>query len=189
MSADAGICPDVPRINPSRYRENDCDRGEMYCPIVGTLGFILSRDRKKTLLVHRNSRPNDHHAGKYNGLGGKMLADEDVVSCMRREILEEAGLECEEILLRGTINWPGFGPEGECWLGFIFRIDRFRGTPRAFNEEGTLSWVEIESLETLPMWEGDRYFLPLVFDDNPKIFHGHMPYKDGHPVSWQYVRI
>ena len=161
----------------------------MYCPIVGTLGYVLSHDRKKTLLIHRNSRPSDHHLDKYNGLGGKMLANEDVVSCMRREILEEAGIECKEILFRGTINWTGFGPKGESWLGFIFRIDQFSGTPWTFNEEGTLSWVEIDSLDTLPMWEGDRYFLPLVFDDNPKIFHGYMPYKDGHPINWQYVRI
>jgi 8-oxo-dGTP diphosphatase len=163
--------------------------GKMYCPIVGTLGYVLSPDRRKTLLIHRNSRPGDHHLGKYNGLGGKMQANEDVLSCMRREILEEAGLKCEEILLRGTINWPGFGPGGESWLGFIFRIDRFSGIPSTSNEEGTLSWGEIATLDTLPMWEGDRYFLPLVFDGNPKIFHGCMPYKDGHPISWQYVRI
>ena len=161
----------------------------MYRPIVGTLGYVLSPDRKRTLMVHRNSRPHDHHLNKYNGLGGKMRDNEDVISCMRREIMEEAGLECETILLRGTINWPGFGPEGESWLGFIFRIDKFSGTPRAANAEGTLSWVEIDSLDVLPMWEGDRYFLPLVFDDDPRVFHGCMPYKDGHPVSWQYVRI
>ncbi|MBW2485430.1 MAG: 8-oxo-dGTP diphosphatase [Deltaproteobacteria bacterium] len=161
----------------------------MYCPIVGTLGYVLSPDRRKTLLVHRNSRPDDHHLEKYNGLGGKMHAGEDVISCMRREILEEAGIECHEIVLRGTINWTGFGPHGENWLGFIFRVDRFSGIPFTANEEGTLRWVEIACLDTLPMWKGDRYFLPLVFDDNPKIFHGYMPYKNGTPMSWQYVRI
>jgi len=161
----------------------------MYRPIVGTLGYVLSPDRKKTLLIHRNSRSDDHHLDKYNGLGGKMKADEDVASCIRREIREEAGIECEEIILRGTINWTGFGPNGESWLGFIFRIDRFSGRPASFNEEGSLSWVEIDLLDTLPMWEGDRYFLPMVFDDSPKIFHGYMPYEDGHPMDWQYVRI
>lgn len=161
----------------------------MYCPIVGTLGYILSPDRRKTLLVHRNLRSDDHHLDKYNGLGGKMLPDEDVVSCLRREIFEEAGIHCEEIILRGTINWTGFGPGGENWLGFVFRIDRFSGTPFTSNEEGSLSWVPVDSLDKLPMWEGDRYFLPLVFDDDPKIFHGYMPYKDGNPLSWDYVRI
>ena len=161
----------------------------MYCPIVGTLGYILSTDRKETLLVHRNLRQGDHHFNKYNGLGGKMLPNEDVVSCLRREIFEEAGIKCEEIFLRGTINWTGFGPDGENWLGFIFRIDRFSGTPFISNEEGSLSWAPIDSLHKLPMWEGDRHFLPLVFDDDPKIFHGHMPYEDDRPLSWDYVRI
>jgi 8-oxo-dGTP diphosphatase len=161
----------------------------MYCPIVGTLGYVLSPDGKKTLLIYRNSRQDDHHLDKYNGLGGKMLPNEDVVSCLRREILEEAGIKCEKILLRGTINWTGFGPGGENWLGFIFRIDRFSGTPFTSNEEGSLGWVPIDSLDKLSMWEGDRFFLPLVFDNDPKIFHGYMPYKDGKPLSWDYVRI
>ena len=161
----------------------------MYFPIIGTLGYILSQDREKTLLIHRNLRHNDHHLDKYNGLGGKMLPDEDVVTCLRREIYEEAGIKCDEILLRGTINWTGFGPGGENWLGFIFRIDRFRGAPFTSNEEGVLNWVPIDSLHKLPMWEGDRFFLPLVFDDDPKMFHGYMPYNDGKPLSWDYVRI
>jgi hypothetical protein len=32
----------------------------MYKPIIGTLGFILSKDQKKVLLVHRNKRESDH---------------------------------------------------------------------------------------------------------------------------------
>ena len=93
-----------------------------YRPILGALGFVVSPDRKKTLLVHRNARKEDDHYNKYNGLGGKMLPGEDIVSCIKREIMEEAGLICKTILLRGTINWTGFGPNGEDWLGFIFRI-------------------------------------------------------------------
>ena len=161
----------------------------MYCPIIGTLGYILSEDHSKILLIHRNLRQDDLHLDKYNGLGGKMLPDEDVVTCLRREILEESGLECKEMVLRGTINWTGFGPGGEDWLGFIFRIDRFSGDPFTSNEEGELSWVDLGDLDKLPMWEGDRYFLPLVFDDDPRIFYGYMPYKDGRPLSWYYERI
>ena len=93
-----------------------------YCPIIGTLGYVLSPDRSKVLLVHRNARADDQHLGKYNGLGGKLEADEDVVAGMRREILEEAGIHCEQMELRGTISWPGFGKNGEDWLGFIFLI-------------------------------------------------------------------
>ncbi len=161
----------------------------MYEPIVGTLGYILSPDRKDTLLVYRNRRPGDHHLGKYNGLGGKLRPDEDVLSCLLREIREESGIRCEEVELRGTVNWTGFGPNGENWLGFIFLITEFSGSPFEANEEGELGWHPIKSLDTLPMWEGDRYFLPLVFDYDPRQFHGYMPYKNSKPIDWHYTRM
>ncbi len=160
----------------------------MYRPIIGTLAYILSPDRKKTLLVHRNAREGDQHLGKYNGLGGKMEPGEDVLSCMKREILEEAGISCTEISLRGTINWTGFGPNGEDWLGFIFLVTRFSGTVKSSNEEGDLDWHDLEHIYELPMWEGDRFFLPLVFDNDPRIFHGFMPYENSKPLSWSYSR-
>jgi hypothetical protein len=57
----------------------------------------------------------------------------------------------------------------------------------------TFFWVFIivspkyTSIE-LPMWKGDRYFLPLVFDGDPRVFHGYMPYKDGDPLNWTFIR-
>ena len=160
-----------------------------YQPIVGTLGYVMSPDRRRVLLIHRNARGDDDHLGKYNGLGGKMEADEDVVGCMRREIREEAGIECQTLVLRGTINWTGFGPRGEDWLGFVFRIDRFDGTPLAQNPEGELSWHLVDEISTLPLWEGDRHFLPMVFDADPAQFHGYMPYDGANPVGWSCVRL
>jgi 8-oxo-dGTP diphosphatase len=149
-----------------------------YTPIVATLGYVLSPDRRQVLLIHRNARPDDQHLGKYNGLGG-----------MRREIHEEAGIHCDELVLRGTISWPGFGKPGEDWLGFVFLITAYSGTPHATNAEGTLEWVPVERILDLPLWDGDRRFLPLVFDQDPRGFHGVMPYSDGKMVSWAYSRV
>jgi len=163
--------------------------GAVYTPIIGVLGYVLSPTGQEVLLVHRHRRPEDQHCGKYNGIGGKLRAAEDVASGMLREAREEAGIEIEAMTLRGTINWTGFGPQGENWLGFVFLITRFRGTPRCENEEGTLAWHAVARLAELPMWEGDRYFLPLVFDSDPRIFHGYMPYAGDRPLEWSYVRI
>jgi 8-oxo-dGTP diphosphatase len=160
-----------------------------YTPILATLGYVLSPDGKQVLLIHRNRRPGDHHLGKYNGLGGKVDPGEDVVACLRREVREEAGLECDHIILRGTVSWPGFGKHGEDWFAFVFVIDRWHGTPRSENPEGTLEWVDVGRLLELPLWEGDRHFVPLVFAANGRQFHGVMPYRDGRPVSWSYSEI
>lgn len=160
-----------------------------YTPIVATLGYVLSPDGRSVLLIHRNARQDDQHLGKYNGLGGKMEPGEDVAACMRREIREEAGIECVDMRLRGTLNWPGFGKNGEDWLGFVFVIDRYTGTCLESNPEGALEWVALDALDTVPMWEGDRHFLPMVFDTDPRPFHGVMPYEQGRLVSWSVTRI
>lgn len=159
-----------------------------YTPILATLGYVLSPDRTRVLMVHRNARAGDHHLGKYNGLGGKLEPGEDVAAGMRREIREEAGIECTAMQLRGTISWPGFGRQGEDWFGFLFLVQAYEGEPLARNAEGDLEWVPVQALEGLPLWEGDRHFLPLVFDQDPRPFHGVMPYRAGRMVSWSYSR-
>ena len=173
-----------------------------YTPIIGTLGYVLSTDRQQVLMIHRNARPDDQAFGKYNGLGGKMERDEDVAACMTREIREEAGIEVKSMQLRGTISWPGFGKNGEDWLGFIFLITAFEGEAHASNHEGTLEWVSVRRLldacsgdadamaqVALPMWAGDVYFVPLVFGADTRAFHGVMPYEAGMPVSWHYTWV
>ena len=162
-----------------------------YTPVIATLGYVLSPDRTHVLMIHRNARPDDLHLGKYNGLGGKLERDEDVVHGMHRELLEEACIEITELQLRGSISWPGFGKNGEDWLCFVFLISKWRGTPPPTNSEGTLEWVPVERLldESLNQWPGDRHFLPLVFNADPRQFHGVMPYHNGQPVSWTYTLI
>ena len=159
-----------------------------YTPILATLGYVLSPDRTQVLMIHRNAREGDQHLGKYNGLGGKLEPDEDIVSGMQREIREEAGIECTRMRLRGTVNWPGFGKNGEDWLGFVFLIDAFEGVPLERNAEGLLEWIPVDRIFELPLWDGDRHFLPLVFDADPRAFHGVMPYRDGKAVSWSCAR-
>jgi len=160
-----------------------------YTPIIATLGYVLSPDERSVLMIHRNARPGDQHLGKYNGLGGKVEPAEDIVSGMRRELREEAMIEATALTLRGTVSWPGFGSQGEDWLGFLFLITAFSGDPPARNSEGDLEWVPIERMLDLPLWPGDHHFLPLVFSTDPRQFHGVMPYQDGQPVSWSYSLI
>ena len=172
-----------------------------YCPIVGTLAYVYNQAADEVLLVHRVGRAHDEQLGKWNGLGGKLEAHEDVASGMRRELLEEASIEVVSMALRGTISWPGFGPKGEDWLGFIFLITAWTGTPPPSNEEGPLHWVSRQrvmqacsedpiarSQSRLTFWDGDRHFLPLLFDQDSRQFHGVMPYAGGEPVGWNFER-
>jgi len=155
---------------------------------IATLGYVLSPDRRQVLMIKRDARPDDIHYGKFNGLGGKLEPDEDAASGMRREIGEEAGLECRSLDFAGTISWPGFGRDGANWFGFLFRITDWTGTPCTANDEGSLHWIDVDDVLAgrIPMWESDQHFLPLVFAQSPQVFHGVMPFHQGKALSWSF---
>lgn len=156
-----------------------------FSPELTTLGYVLSADGRRVLLVHRTAREHDEQLGKFNGLGGKVERGEDIAASMVREIREEAGIEVTSMRLRGTVSWPGFN--GRDVFGFVFLITGFDGTPYERNVEGELAWHDVTTVMELPMWDGDRHFVPLVFDDDVRQFHGVIPYDGGHSVdaSWR----
>jgi 8-oxo-dGTP diphosphatase len=158
-----------------------------YTPILATLGYVFSADRRKVLMVHRIGRENDAHLGKWNGLGGKLEPGEDAAAGMIRELHEEAGIVAQRPQLAATISWPGFGKGGEDWFGFLFRIFAWSGEPYCQNPEGTLAWVPLDEVMQKPLWEGDRYFLPMILKCDHPLFHGCLPYQNGHPASWTFT--
>ena len=173
-----------------------------FVPIVGTLAYVWDEDADNVLMIRRDARPDDDHFGKVNGLGGKLEPDEGIVAGLRRELTEETGLHLDELSLRGTITWTNFGPKHEDWMGFIFLVTAWTGDPPSSNEEGSLEWIprtrlleacspddDVREAADLPMWAGDRYFVPLVFDEDPRAFHGTMPYDGDHPKDWIYERL
>ncbi len=157
-----------------------------YAPTLTVLAYVV-RDTE-VLLCHRIARTDDEQHGKWNGLGGKMERFESPLEAVRREVREEAGLELTEVTLRGTLNWPGFGRDGADVFGFVFLVTGFTGEPPASNVEGTLAWQPLDALAELPMWAGDRHFLPLVFDADLRPFHALIPYADGVPTGFSVSR-
>jgi len=166
-------------------------------PLIGTLGYLWDHESDRVLMIRRNAKSDDDHYGKVNGLGGKVESDESITSSLRREIREEASLELTSFELRGTITWSNFGPKSEDWLAFIFLLDGWTGQVPSSNDEGDLHWVSrlallsacVQRDKSLPMWAGDRHFVPLVFDNDQRVFHGTMPYAGDKPLSWNYERI
>jgi 8-oxo-dGTP diphosphatase len=157
-------------------------------PLLQTAVFVLSPDRSRVLLMHRDKSADDVHFGKYLSLGGHVEPGEDVLTCARREVYEESGLTATDLELRGTVLWTGFGRERRDYLCFVFRADAFHGTSHGGNEEGTLEWVPVDDLGSRPMWDSDHLWLPMVFDDEPRPFFGVMPYDDREMLGWSFQR-
>ena len=129
----------------------------------------------KTLMLHRVKKKNDVHEGKWNGLGGKMEPGETPEECIIREVREESGLVLRNPSLRGILTFPGFADE-EDWYVFLFTGTDFEGE-LIESPEGHLQWVPNEEVPSLPLWEGDKIFLPWL--EQPKFFSGKFVYKKG----------
>jgi 8-oxo-dGTP diphosphatase len=159
----------------------------VYRPVLATLAYAFDADRRRVLMIYKDAALGDTERSKYNGVGGKLEPGENVVAGMRREFTEETGLTATVYSLRGTVSWPGFGSDQESWFGFVFRVDAWTGQVLEQSAEGRLEWIDLDRLLglDLPMWPGDRHFLPLVFDPQVSSFHGVLPYDNGQPVGWE----
>ena len=111
------------------------------------------------LMMHRVKKRQDENAGKWIGIGGHLEENESPEECVRREAREEAGIELKELRLRGVITFilPDWGNE----LTFLYTA-RTDAAALPACPEGTLRWVPMEEVDRLPLWEGDRVFLPLL---------------------------
>ena len=116
------------------------------------------------LMMHRVKKDADENAGKWIGLGGHLLEDETPEECVRREVREEAGLELRDLRLRGILTFilPDWGNE----LTFLYTA-KAEDLPLPECAEGVLQWVPMDRVMDLPLWEGDRVFLPLLQSGSP----------------------
>jgi len=121
--------------------------------LLATLCYI--KHNGQTLMVYRNKKPNDIHAGKWNGLGGKFESSETPEECVLREVREESGLEITHPKLHGLVMFPGF--KGADWYVFVFTATEFTGELIS-SPEGELKWIPDEELEFLSLWPSDQYF-------------------------------
>ncbi len=141
--------------------------------IVASLTYI--RKEGQTLMLNRNKRPSDYHYGKYNGIGGKVESGESPEECAIREIKEETGLVAKEVIYRGHITFPVFDGTDD-WLCFIYECFDFDGEIVEC-EEGSLHWIDDSKLFDLNLWQGDRFFLEIIYHSNDK-FSGKFIYSD-----------
>ena len=148
---------------------------------LATLCYVIDKKRDATLMINRVKKKNDYHLGKWNGLGGKFEIGESPEECAKREIKEESGLILENLNLKGFITFPLFDGN-EDWYVFLFTSDEFSGN-LIDSSEGNLEWISNDKLTTLNLWEGDKYFIPWLFED--KFFSAKFIYKNGQYINHQ----
>lgn len=125
-----------------------------------TLCYI-ERDGKYLMLL-RNKKEIDENKGKWIGVGGKLEEGESPEECLLREVREETGLTLTKYHYRGLITFVSdeWGTE----YMHLFTATNFSGELKECNE-GELRWIPKEEIMNLNLWEGDRAFLKLLFEE------------------------
>lgn len=116
------------------------------------------------LMLHRVKKENDANRDKWIGVGGRFEDKESPVDCMKREIWEETGFTVRSFRYRGLVTFVSDVCETEYM--HLFTVHDWSGKQKVC-DEGDLEWIQKKKLFELPMWEGDRIFLELLFRDVP----------------------
>ncbi len=147
---------------------------ERYMLIPRTLIFLTQNEQ---VLLIKGSPHKRLWANLYNGIGGHVEKGEGIFQSARRELLEETGLQAENLYLVGTIvldtgENPGI-------IIFVYRGDTPTGKPIT-SPEGNLAWVPIQQALSLPLVEDLYTLLPKVLEtrsDMP-LFSGFYEYEN-----------
>lgn len=129
----------------------------------------------KYLMLHRTVKKKDVNKDKWIGVGGHFEADESPEECLLREVKEETGYTLTSYKYRGIVTFVS--GNGVTEYMSLFTADRFSGE-QVRCDEGELEWVDIERIEDLNIWEGDRIFLRLL-REREEFFSLKLEY-DGH---------
>jgi len=123
----------------------------------------------KYLMIHRGSSGDGFHQGKWNGLGGKIEADESPFEAAAREFREESGL---------SIPSARFAHRGTLLEEAI--------EANLTHREGDLKWILTSDIIKLNLWPGDLLFLQHVLAG--ETFSGTIWYR-GSEVSRHEIRV
>jgi 8-oxo-dGTP diphosphatase len=129
--------------------------------ILATLCFILRDNPHTQILLGHKKR--GFGQGKYDGFGGKVLADEEISAAALRELHEESGVTVDQDDLSpiGVINFifpdkPEFDQQVHVYLA-----DKWSGIPHE-SEEMRPAWFPLSQIPYDHMWDDAHFWMPYI---------------------------
>lgn len=121
------------------------------CPLVGVGAVILDREQRKVLLVKRGREP---AKGRWSIPGGLVDVGEALEEALKREVLEETGLEVEVGPLVEVLDRIIYDGDMQVQYHYVlvdFLCRAGAGEPKVASDVEETKWYELEALEGLDM--------------------------------------
>jgi 8-oxo-dGTP diphosphatase len=133
--------------------------------VIPRVLVFLTRGDEVLLLKRADDRP--IFPGLYNGLGGHVERGEGVLAAARREVEEESGLRPARLWLCATVSIDTGDPAAGILMSVFCGEVAAEGSQLRASDEGTLQWVPVAQIPTLPMVEDIPTLLPKVLEVEP----------------------
>lgn len=145
--------------------------------VIPTVQIYLEKDNKY-LMLYRNKKKNDMNGGKWIGVGGHVEQGETPLEAVKREVKEETGLTLKSAIYRAIINFVN-----DDYVEIIYQYTSSDFTGEVIDcDEGELHWINKSEVLSLPTWEGDKYFLKPLIENEP-FFEIEIVYKNNKLIS------
>lgn len=112
--------------------------------------LIFLFNSKDSVLLIKGSANKARWPGKYNGIGGHVEANEDILEAALRELKEESGITRVNIQLIGQIMINVSDISGVALFIFSGLYDR---SDFSSSQEGNLEWIKLSNIHRLPVVE------------------------------------
>ena len=130
-----------------------------------TTGVYLIKDNKILFLVREKKNDKMHRQGMYLPIGGHVELGEGLEEAAIREVKEESGITVHSVDLCGILYIRSQNTGDYDILMSVFTSSDFEGEPVAGNE-GKFEWVEIDKVQKVSLYHGDKIFLDLLIKNN-----------------------
>lgn len=118
-----------------------CKKENYNNPVACTTAIILNNDRNEILMAVRGQEP---EKGKLDFPGGFVEVDEEIEPAMRREVMEETGLEVNILGLLGAYTNHYMDDRWTADIVYVLTIKS--GEPVAADDVAELKWYKIDEI-------------------------------------------
>lgn len=152
--------------------------------------FVIKGDK---ILMIRRSDKKIYMPGFVQPIGGKVDLDEDPLSAARRELMEEAHIEVDDIKLKAIVtevkskrddsyktNWQIFH--------FVGQYDK-AADPSGFTDEGELIWLTLEEIKRDKVADSILFIIDSIVKIDASLIFAKYIYGENNQITEKFIEI